>query len=698
MTPPARGPSTLAPPTRRRGANRPVGRRGAHDVAAVAGGLLEHVRRVADPREPRRGPRRIARPVNHRRRLLWVLAGLAVVFALLISKLTELQVLNPDHYRAFGDSQRFHSQVLAAERGAILDRNGVELAMSRPSQSIFVDPKLVADPASEAAAVAPVLGLQARDVEQRMRGDGRFAYLARKVPTEVAERVKALDLPGVAFIDESERYLPSGDLARSVIGSVDVDNAGLSGVERQYGDQLTGTPGQLTLERNPAGHTIAVGEHELVPAVPGDTLVLTLDRALQYEVERIVADQVRTTGSKGGVAIVSKPDTGEVLAIANMVREGKTDNVVSGTNNAALTTVYEPGSVMKMVTISTAIEQGLVNPQTIVSVPPSLRVGDATFEDAEPHGALSWTVTQVFAHSSNIGTIKIAQQVGKERLYSGLMAFGFGQRTAIDFLNEQHGVVPKPSAWWSTSIGTIPIGQGVSVTPMQMLAAYNVIANGGVYVPPKLVQATVDADGQTHPSEEGEKRRVLSEATSNQLNVMLRDVVAEGTGQLAAVDGYTPAGKTGTSRKPQPGGGYTDGAGVTHYQSTFVGFVPAEHPALSVLVMMDDPSGSQYTGGAVSAPAFSKIASFALRHYDIAPPATDGPRGGVSVGPPAGSDGGSPTASRPVTVLPDGRVRVLPAGEQPAPAQPPAPGASATTTTTAAPSAKKGSSTPPKKP
>jgi cell division protein FtsI (penicillin-binding protein 3) len=587
-----------------------------------------------------------------------------VGFVLLASKLADLQVLNPGRYRQVGEEQRTFSQRIAADRGTIYDRNGVELAMSKPAQSVFVDPSMIDDPYVAASAVAPILGLDEREVEQKMRGEGRFAYLARKVSDDQAQKVSALGIKGVSLVEEPERYHPSGDMSRSILGNVDVDNNGLSGLEQSYGDQLTGKPGEVVFERNPEGRTIAVGDHEMIPAVKGEDLVLTLDRSLQYESERILAEQVQATNSKGGIAIVTKPATGEILAMANMVRDGDpatggTGNVVPGTNNAAVTTVYEPGSVMKLATVGAALERGVVTPDTKIQVPSVLRVGDADFKDAEEHGTVSWTTTEVLAHSSNIGTIKIAQQLGKQPLYDTLRAFGFGTKTAIGFPNELGGVVPDPNdpnQWWSTSIGTVPIGQGVSVTPLQMLLAYNVIANGGTYVEPRLVHSTVDADGAEHPLAIDSGHRVFSQATSDELNVMLRDVVVEGTGKNAAVAGYTPAGKTGTSRKPQPGGGYVDRYGATKYQSTFVGFVPAEQPALSIIVIMDEPGGGQYTGGAVAAPAWSKIASFALQHEGIAPPLTDAPAGGVAAAAAANVGGkvrGLPAEQAPPSPIPD---------------------------------------------
>ncbi len=600
----------------------------------------------------------------HRTRLLWVLAVALVGFVVVVSRLADLQVFNADRYQQVGTEQRVFSQALAAERGAIYDRNGAELVISKPSSSVFVDPGIIADPTTAAAAVAPILGLDQAEVEAKMRSEGRFAYLARKVDAGLAQQVADLGITGVALVEESSRHRPAGPLARSVLGLVDVDNTGLSGLEAQYGDALSGTPGSVYFERGADGRTIPVGDHQVVPAVKGDDLILTLDRSIQYEAEKILAEQVVETNAKGGMAIVSRPDTGEILAMANVARDPETKEAIVSYNNAAVTTAYEPGSVIKMITTAAALEHQVVTPDTVVSIPPELPVADAVFTDAEPHGWESWSVADILTHSSNIGTIKVAQQVGKQSLHDMLHKFGIGQPTSLGFPNEQPGYLPEPEDWWDTSIASIAIGHGASVTPLQMLQAYNVIANGGIYVEPRLVKATVDAEGRKAPAPYAEGHRVVSSATASKLNLILRQVVSEGTGKLASVNGYTPAGKTGTSWKAQANGTYVDTNGVTQYQSTFVGFVPAEQPALSVIVVIDEPKRNGYSGGAVAAPAFSSIASFALRHLSVPPPATDIAMDGAPVSPVDGNsvDEGAPEVVRSGA---GGKVQGLPAGQLP---------------------------------
>jgi cell division protein FtsI (penicillin-binding protein 3) len=566
--------------------------------------------------------------------------------------------------------------------------------MSLPQKSVFVDPALVTDPTGEAAKLGAALNIDPATIEQKMRAANRFGYIARFLPDDVAAKVDALHLAGVAFVDEPKRYTPSGSLTQAVVGTVDPDGNGTAGLEKAFTTQLAGTPGKLVFEQTPDGRTIPVGEHDLVPAQKGDDLVLTLDRSMQYEVQQALTDQVKAVGAKGGMAIVSKPDTGEVLAMVN-VRADAAGNVAPDGSNAPLTSVYEPGSVMKLVTATGAIEDNKVTPDTVINLPSQLTIADATFTDAEPHGPEPLAVKDIIAQSSNIGTILIGQRLGKDRIYNYMQAFGFGQKTAVDFPGEAAGVVPAPKNWWDTTMGTVPIGQGVSVTPMQMLDAYNVIANGGVYVPPKLVQATVDAGGVRHATPPGDTHRVVSQATSDKLNLILRGVVSQGTGTKGAVPGYTVAGKTGTARKPI-NGSYTGPDGITHYMSTFVGFAPAEAPAVSVIVVIDDPPGDQIFGGTVAAPVYAKITDFALRQLGVPPPATDPPNGGGPAHPDdqarlAAAANGTADAedTQAVQIDADGRVHGVPAGLPPVPPAPvPASGTAGVGTVPTPPSTK----------
>lgn len=605
---------------------------------------------------PQPARRRTGHGPHPRRRLLAMLVTLLFLFSLLLVRVAELQTVSPERYVAFGESQRVRSIDLPAARGSLLDRNGEELALSVNQTTIYANPREIDDPLGVAAHLAPVLGADQAELEDQLSGDSEFVYLARQVPDETGQEVADLDLPGVHQMDEPRRFEPSGDLARSVLGSVGVDNTGLSGVEQQYDRALTGTPGELTVERAPDGETISSGERHLTPAQQGDSLVLTLDRGMQFEAERALADQVDATGALGGIAIVSRVGTGEILAMANVEatqnEDGTRGPAVPSSNNRAVTAMFEPGSVNKIVTMAAAIEEDVVDPATRFMVPDGIQVADHRFTDHDPHPVENWSVNDILTQSSNVGTIMVAQELGAARLDEYLQRFGFGEPTALDFPNEASGITLPLDEWSGTSIGSIPIGQGISVTALQMLSASNVIANDGVYVSPRLVLARIGDDGTRHPVAAPADRRVVSASTARQMNTMMMSVVDAGTGTSAAISGYHVAGKTGTARKPQDQGGYEDAAGNYHYVATFAGFVPAEDPALSMIVVLDEPTSSIY-GGEVSAPVFAQLGQYALARYGIAPPLQLAPAQPPSLGVDPSQDGlGSPVTDSDPTPVP----------------------------------------------
>jgi cell division protein FtsI (penicillin-binding protein 3) len=578
-----------------------------------------------------------------------------VLFVVAVVRLGYVQVVESDRYVAYGAEQRIRPIELAGGRGSIFDRGGNDLAISIPQTTVAADPSVIADRAGAAPRLARALGQDEAAVLAALESDGRFVYLARQVPDDVADRVRALDIDGVLLYEEHARFNPAGDLGRALLGQVGVDGEGLSGVEQAYDDRLSGRPGRLLVERDPDGRTIPAGRHQIDPAVPGDDLVLTLDGSLQYAVENILAGQVASTGAQGGVAVVSNPETGEILALANVQTDPTTLVVGNTGNDLAVTANYEPGSVNKLITLAGALEEGLVTPETVVPVPSALQVADHTYYDSHP-GDL--TVTDILAKSSNVGTIKLAQLLGPTKLDEYLRRFGFGRSTGLGLPHEESGELLDVDDWSGTSIGSIPIGQGISVTAMQMLFAYNVIANDGVYVPPALVRATVDEDGERHAVRPGRSHRVVSPTTAAQLRTMLTRVIASGTGRAAAIDGYTAAGKTGTARKPQPGGGYRDEAGNYHYISTFAGFLPAEDPKLSIIVVIDEPTTSPYAAQ-VAAPAFAEIGRHALRQMGV-PPA-GAPPARAPLLPEPESERVRATPAPPTTTIPPSTTTSVPA-------------------------------------
>lgn len=642
---------------------------------------------VARPERRRPAPRsapspmKVRRPsprqqrTDHRRGIAFLVVAV-LAFVALGGRLVYLQADPPDAYRAYGERQLVREITLPAARGAIFDRNGNELALSVRQSTVWANPRLVTDPAGEAAALAPMLGVDAAVLQERLSRDAAFVYLARTVPDSVAAQVQGLGLAGVSLIEEPKRFTPGNDLAAPVLGAVGTDNEGLSGIELQFEKTLAGKPGKKTVEQTPAGQPYD-GLRQLTSPKRGDDLVLTLDRSLQFETERALANEITVARARGGVAIVMDTATGEILALANL--SANPDGVgppVPAEKNLAVTNVYEPGSVNKLITIASALEEKLVKPDTRMTVPPTIRVADHTFGEAEVRPLVNWSVTEILANSSNIGSIMIGQQVGKDRLDKYLRAFGFGQRSGLGFPGESRGIMLDPSKWSGTSLPTIAIGQGIAVSAMQMLAAYNTVANGGEYVAPKLVKATVDAKGASHPTPPSARRRVISEETAKQVTGMLAEVVRVGTGTNAAIDGYTVAGKTGTARKPLEGArGYKAGA----YVSSFAGFVPAEKPALTSIVMLDEPT--PIFGGLVSAPVFAEVNRYGLRQFRIPPPtqplASGVPQVSADVIKQATNEpvGVAPPVAPPTTVAPAGAAAAgaAPAAGSVPPAAAPAP-------------------------
>jgi len=556
------------------------------------------------------------------RRAMALLIVLSLGLSAVILRLTQVQAVSASQYEKLGANQRIRTIKLAAERGAIFDVNGVDLAVSVNQQTVWANPKVVTDPPGYAAKLAPVLGVDAKTLTERLSDKAHaFVYLARKVDDATADAVKKLNLNGVDFVPESKRFYPSGTLAAPLLGSVGIDNDGLAGLEVQYDKMLAGKPGELTVEQDPEGRTIPQGVSHLEPAVRGSDLILSIDQSLQYELERALVDAVASSTAKGGMAIVEDTRTGGIRAMANVTGDGAGNARPSTAteHNRAITDVYEPGSTNKVITISGAIEDGLVTPDSRMVVPDKLPMADAVFEDHEPHPPVNWSVTDILVNSSNVGTILIGEKLGKTRIDHYLRAYGFGKKTNVGFPGEPAGLLLDPDHWYVTSMGTVPIGNGLSVSPLQMLQVYVTLANGGMYKPPTLVEATIDSDGVRHPVQTDTPHRVVSEGTAAKLVTMLAQNVMTGTGTNAVVPGYNAAGKTGTARKPLEGGrGYSG-----QYMASFAGFVPAQDPHLAAVIVLDEPT--PIYGGQVAAPVFARIMQYALRLERIPPPANPVP-------------------------------------------------------------------------
>jgi cell division protein FtsI (penicillin-binding protein 3) len=549
------------------------------------------------------------RVVNSRLRLL--LLGIFLTFALLGTRAAWLQTVRASSLTALAQKQTKFDLTLPASRGTIYDRNGVSLAIGEQATDVIADPMQISDPRREARVAAKVLGIPEGQVYRQLadRSSG-FVYVERKADPKKAAALSKRALIGFTFQSDERRVYPQGTVAAPVLGYAGTDNVGLGGLERELNTWLAGTPGRATVVRDATGQ--AVNTIQERPARNGRNVFLTLDSHIQANAEQVLEQTVQEWHAKDATAIVLDPHTGAILAMAQ--EPGFDDNDYPSaaahglTLDHAVNDAFEPGSVFKVVTIGGALSQHDITPSTEFRVPGSLQVSDRVIHDAEPHGTEMLQVRQILQRSSNIGTDEIAERyLGEAGLKKWMRRFGFGRPTGIDYPGESAGIMPK--YWSGSTIGTVPIGQGVSVTSIQLASVYAAIANGGEWIQPHLVQHVAG-----EPAPKLRRRRILTPGVDRQLRTMLKGVVSDqGTAELAAIPGYTVAGKTGTAQKPGPNG-YIPGA----YVATFVGMAPASNPGLVVLVSVDEPHGQIY-GGTVAAPAFEQIASFDLQYLEVPP-------------------------------------------------------------------------------
>ena len=552
------------------------------------------------------------RKANRRLRLL--VAVFAVAFAAAFVRVAWLQAVKAQTLDHLATSQHREELEVTAHRGTIFDRNGVQLAFGERATTVYANPKQIVDAREAAITVGDALDLDPGKLYPLLTDQSRgFVYLARKADPEKAKALEAQEIPGIGFQPEERRVYPQRALASEVVGYAGTENTGLSGLELQLDDQLAGSNGSRTIVRDPFGRTIDVVDDEKVQE--GKDVYLTIDDTIQAQAERILHRTMSHWSAKSATAIVLDAKTGGILALADepgfdaneYPTVAKWDEGLL--RNRAVTDTYEPGSTFKIVTVGGVLESDLVTPDTKFRLPYKIPVADRIIHDAEPRGTETMTVSEILSRSSNVGVVTLAQLLQRDGLDEWIRRFGFGRPTGVDYPGESPGIVLKPEEWSGSTIGNVPIGQGIAVTPMQMVAAYGAIANGGVWLQPHLVDR-IEGSGRV----EAKERRVLSKGTADELTQMLRGVVEEGSGTTAQIPGYRVAGKTGTAAKPEPTGGYSD----TRYVASFVGFAPAKRPELVVLVTVDEPRGTIW-GGVVAAPAFADIMEFALQYLEIPP-------------------------------------------------------------------------------
>ncbi len=574
-----------------------------------------------------------------------------MLFLAVFVRVTLLQTVQADELRLAGKSQRTSEQVLKAHRGTIFDRDGVDLALSVPSRTITANPKLVVDPVGTVRTLAALLKLSESNqqalTEAFTSKRNSFVYVARQIDTELAETVVALRLAGVSSISDDKRILPSGGVGRSVIGRTDPDLEGTAGLEKQYNDLLRGVDGELSREHDREFRSLAGGDETVAP-IPGSDIVLTLDRGLQYQVERALLQRVQALSAFGGTAIVMGARTGDIYSIANVRRDDSGTAEVTSADLAAVEP-HEPGSVAKVFSIAAAVNEGLATPETTITVPGYLVYKPVnkndekwkfTIRDAEPHNPKPMSLRDIVVHSSNIGTVLMTEGLGTLPLGRYLHEFGFGSTTGLGLPDESSGIIRPAAEWEATEKVTPRYGYGYAATSLQLIAGVNTIANNGVYVAPRLVLSSIDATGQTRMAPPSPTHQVVTPETAATMTSMMRDVVCYGTARFAKVPGMSVAGKTGTTllkKKATPA--QVDQTGVTsaatdyvgddgskEYYSTFVGYFPADNPQVTILVSIDrpNPANRDHLGGMAAGPLFSTLATIAMHELRVSPSPNDG--------------------------------------------------------------------------
>ena len=546
---------------------------------------------------------------------LYIFAAILFIWILIICfRLVRLQVVKYGDFVQRAGRQQNRSIPMEPRRGNIYDRNGYALAMSIDVDSVFAVPTEVHDPVSTADVLSKVLNVNAQEIANRIENGHNFVFLKRRIDADTANRVKQLNLHGIYFMKEPQRFYPKRELAAQVLGYVGMDDEGLGGLEREFDDDLRGIPGQELIQIDARRQWYGRIER---PPDPGQNLVLTIDQTIQYIAEKELQQGMEDTKAIAGTVVVENPRTGEILALVN--RPTFNPNVFGSVppealKNRAVTDIYEPGSVFKIVTYSAAIDQHLITPDDKVDCQHgSIDVFGMKIHDHEALGVI--TMSEALAHSSDVAAIKVGMKLGEERLYHYIHDYGFGQQTGIELPAETRGMAKPVSHWSKVSIGAISMGQEIGVTPLQTISLVSTIANDGMYTPPRIVAGELPPDSKAlpvvyHPAQQ---HRVISTMTAAQMKKMLEGVVLFGTARRAILDGYTVAGKTGTAQKVDPN---TGAYSKTKYVASFIGFSPVNTPAITIAVILDSPSGL-HQGGQVCAPIFKRIAEQVLEYLRV---------------------------------------------------------------------------------
>jgi cell division protein FtsI (penicillin-binding protein 3) len=542
--------------------------------------------------------------------VVWVLA--VVWMAVVLARLSYLQLFSYSEYLAKAQHQQQRIFEISPKRGTIYDRKGRELAVSLPMDSAFADPAEISDVELVARLLSRVLDASAEDIETKIRAAHTPVRLARKLSPDVAQRISDMNLNGVFFQKENRRVYPQRELAASVLGYVDVDEKGIGGIEYSLDNEIRGRPGRVMVMAD--GRRRWYDRRESA-ADPGASVVLSIDETIQYIAEKELGRAIAETHAKAGTVVVQDPNSGELLAVANWPVFDPND---AGAYSAearmdrAVSAAYEPGSTFKVITLTGAIENGVATPDMLVDCQMgSILVAGRLIHDHEKFGVLS--VREILEHSSDVGAIKVALRLGAPKFYDTIQAFGIGQPTGIELPGENRGLLRPVESWSASSIGSLAMGQEVSVTPIQIISAISAIANGGTLYRPRIVREIRDEPPDAPMTPSAETQQATDARTAATMRELMEDVMLEGTGKHSQLDGYTSGGKSGTAQKIDPATGRYS---ATQYNASFVGFAPVNNPVVTILVVLDSPVG-QHMGAEVSAPVFKRVAEQVLTYLDV---------------------------------------------------------------------------------
>ena len=541
-------------------------------------------------------------------------------FCLLGVKLFIIQIRDRDRLVAYAERQLRRTLLVRPRRGDVTDVRGRPLAVSINAPSLFANAREIADPRETSLLLKKILGGSTQDYYKKLKGRQTYVWLKRKIDPEQRKKIEKLGLVGLGFVTESRRFYPKRELASSLLGFVGVDDAGMYGVEQSYQNHMGGRVGRIRIQRDAKGRSIHPEARILVAPRPGADVRLTIDEVLQYIVEEELSAQVRRVGARRAIGVMVEPRSGRILALASVPGFNPNDygSYAPGAwKEPAIQEFYEPGSTFKIITAAAYLEAGEPLSRKFFAEQGSYRIGVGrhTLRDHEKYGWL--TAEQVIARSSNIGTFKMAREVGRRRIYRMARRFGFGEKTGIHFPGEARGILRPPGQWSKISLAAVSIGQEVGVTPLQMVMAVAAVANGGLMPSPVLLDSIGRNGKRTRLARKSEARRVLPRRVARRVRALMRKVVTEGTGSKAEIPGYGAAGKTGTAQKSLPG---QRGYSRSRFIMSFVGFAPYENPRFALIVIFDEgraPGGAW--GGTIAAPVWRRIAWRALRYMRVPP-------------------------------------------------------------------------------